>query len=156
MAKPTSLAIRNALTLDPEKVDLKLWGDIAFSMALESGDDEESEEFLTETTVQSVARRFAIPPKEALAVVAHPKFAEFFHNVQMAAARSEFDRHAFRRMVDVVRRGSDRNAIAAATKLAKWFGYEKEKSAVTLNLSIESAVKGGSVIDVTPDYKGAA
>ena len=151
-SKPDKLVVRDALVLDPSKVDVELWTAIAYSAALEY-DQEPSpdaieedgegalEDFSSELTLQTIARRFGITATEALGILANPKFSQFFHNMQMAIARSDFDRHAMRRMMRIVRYGGPKDAIAAASKLARWLGYERDAAAVNLSLNFEAALR---------------
>ena len=119
------------LVLYDENVNLEQWGDICYGLMEEQAGDEGSDL----PTIPWVAEKLAITTREALSIISHPKFATFFHNMMISIAKAEFDRAAYRRMVQVVQKGSDANAISAAKFLSKALGYTVDSPLI--NLSFE-------------------
>ena len=153
----------DALALTSSEVDLSKWADIAYAIAggLQEEALDEDEEMMP--THEWIAKKYEISPREAIGILAHPKFASFLHHMQTSLARADFDIFGYKRLVDIIKWGEDKNAISASKELASMLGYRKDGPTVEVNFSIDTIVNGMSkspedtarVIDVEyEDYPG--
>lgn len=154
----------DALALQSTEVDLAQWADIAYAIAggleYEEAEVEEQEQLATH---EWIAKKWDITPREAIGILAHPKFASFLHSMQTSLARADFDIFAYNRLMNIIKWGDDKAAIAASKELASMIGYRKDGPTVEVNFNIDSIVNGmtkdpgdkGPVIDVEyEDYPG--
>ena len=142
-----------SLELSPKEVDIALWSDIAYQLAM---GEHEREDPHAPTHVW-IADKWGIAPRDVVAILAHPKFAAFLHHVQVSLARTEFDVHAFIRLNSIIKHGSDKDAIAAAKELADLINYRKHVPQVAVQVNIDGLVNKmskGEIIDVEPDFPG--
>lgn len=139
-----------ALALPHAAVDLALWKDVALDL-IEDGET---------PTLQLLTDKYGLEPQDALALIGHPTFSQLFHNLQIAIARTDFDRKAFQRLMGILDEGTDRAAISAARLLSELVGYRSDAPKVEVNLNLANAVKrvdSGEVIDAEFEpYPGAA
>lgn len=126
----------NKLALKDDNVDLALWADIAYGMAGES-----FAEVGNVPSVQLLCEKYGLSKRDAINIVAHPKFAAFFHNVQKALAAHEFDRVGFQRLVETAKGGSTRDALRAIKLLAELVGYKESGAAVHVTFNFEKEIK---------------
>lgn len=141
------------LTLSPKEVDIALWSDIAYQLAMGVQDKEDPDA----PTHVWIADKWGLEPKDVIAIFAHPQFAAFLHHVQLSIARADFDVHAFVRLNSIIRHGSDKDSIAAAKELADLIGYRKQGPAVAVQINIDGIVNKmakGEIIDIEPDFPG--
>lgn len=142
------------LVLSPQDVDIALWSDIAYNLAMGVQDKEDP----AAPTHVWIAKKWGLEPQDVIAILAHPQFASFLHHVQVSLARTEFDVHAFLRLNSIIRHGSDKDSIAAAKELAELIDYRKGGGAqVDININLDGLVNKmsrGEIIDVEPDFPG--
>lgn len=156
------------LVLASDNVDLELWADIAYEMASPDPDlallDEDGQE-VKEPTLSMLKRRFGLSKRQAIQIIAHPKFATFFHNMQQAIAKINFDRKVFRRLDEIIETGHDRDAVHAAKLAAQLVDYHDDRPVNVFNFSfdrivrqLETARKGEDIVDAevteAEDYPG--
>jgi hypothetical protein len=125
-----------ALVLPDAGVNLELWGNIAYAMSGVDGDSD-----ITVPSVTWVSERFGITKREALQAIAHPKFATFFHNLQKAIARNEFDRVAFKKLVEDIKDEKSKSWGKSIKLLAELVGYKESAPMIVQHFSLERAVK---------------
>ena len=134
------------LVLYDDNINLEQWGEVCYGLMEESSGSEGSEL----PTIPWVAAKLEITTREALAIISHPKFSSFFHNMMISIAKAEFDRSAYKRMVEVIRTGSDANSVAAAKFLSKALGYTVDTPLIHLSFEEVLSKHGGSKsIDTT-------
>lgn len=134
------------LVLYDENINLEQWGEVCYGLMEESSESEGVEL----PTIPWVAKKLEITTREALSIISHPKFSSFFHNMMIAIAKAEFDRGAYKRMVQVIRSGSDANAIQAAKFLSKALGYTVDSPLIHLSFEeVLSKREGSKPIDTT-------
>jgi hypothetical protein len=142
------------LVLSPKEVDIALWSDIAYNLTTGQQELDNSDE----PTHVWIANKWGLEPQDVIAILAHPQFASFLHHVQVSIARTDFDIHAFVRLNNIIRHGSDKDSIAASKELADLIDYRKSHGpqvAVNINLDgIVNQMATGEIIDVEPDFPG--
>lgn len=142
------------LILSPKEVDIALWSDIAYNLAMGVQEKEDP----TAATHVWIAGKWGLEPQDVIAILAHPQFAAFLHHVQVSLARADFDVYAFVRLNNIIRNGSDKDSIAAAKELADLINYRKSQGPqVDININLDGLVNkmsNGEIIDVEPDYPG--
>lgn len=148
----------DAIALYSAEVDLAKWADIAYAIAGGLQEDALSEDERMLPTHEWIAEKYEITPKEAIGILAHPKFASFLHNMQTSLARADFDIFAYNRLVQIIKWGSDKDAISASKELAHMIGYRKDSALVNVNVNIDKVINDlqeHEVIDAEfQDYPG--
>lgn len=119
------------MPLPHDEVDLALWRSVALDL-IEDGEM---------PTLRLLTEKHGLEPEAALAVIGHPTFSELFHNLQLALARTEFDRKAFGRLIQIIQEGTDAAAIKATKALSELLGYRSDKPMVEVNLNLADAVR---------------
>jgi hypothetical protein len=138
-----------ALTTTSETQDVELWLEIAYDMATDQPDKPEVDEdgnLVREPTTKWLASKYNLTPREAMAVLTHPKFTEFIHGMQKAIARVNFDRKAFNALDEIMETGGARDRISAIKVAAELLGY-RDKKGISVNLNFDSMVRKADVIE---------
>ena len=149
----------DALVLYSAEVDVAKWADIAYAIAGGLQEEALSEDEKMLATHLWLSDKYDITPKEAIGILAHPKFASFLHNMQMSLAKADFDIFAYTRLVNIIKYGGDKDAISASKELAHMIGYRKDSALVNVNFNVDKVINSmgdsGPVIDVEcEDYPG--
>jgi len=144
-----------------EDVNAQLWLDIAYDISCETpvaqkdrkvDEDGELIPTVKEPTVKWLAKKYQLTPKQALGIIAHPKFTEFIHGVQRAIAKVNFDRKAYNVLDEIMDDGNNRERIAAIKVAAELLGYKSAGGGINLSFNFDKIVRnaddGGKAIDV--------
>jgi hypothetical protein len=137
------------LATTTKEQDTELWLEIAYDMATDQPDKPEKDEdgnLVREPTTKWLANKYNLTPREAMAVLTHPKFTEFIHGMQKAIARVNFDRKAFNALDEIMETGGSRDRISAIKVAAELLGY-RDKKGISVNLNFDSMVRKADVIE---------
>jgi hypothetical protein len=138
-----------ALTTTSETQDVELWLEIAYDMATDQPDKPEKDEdgnLVREPTTGWLAKKYDLSPKQALAILTHPKFTEFIHGMQTAIARVNFDRKAYNVLDEIMEHGGNKERIAAIKTAAELLGY-KQSGGISVNLSFDSMIRKADIVE---------
>lgn len=152
---------KKELTVPHGNMDPKLWLEIAYDISTEyhmPHQDREKNDLgevvpaMKEPTVKWLAEKYKLTPKEALGIIAHPKFTDFIHGVMKAIGKVQFDRKAYGVLDEIMTDGSNRERIAAIKVAAELLGYKSPGGGVNVNVSFDTIVRNadlgeGKVID---------
>jgi len=143
------------------EVNAQLWLDIAYDISTETPVAQKDREVdengeiipaVKEPTVKWLAEKYNLTPKQALGIIAHPKFTEFIHGVMRAIAKVGFDRKAYNVLDEIMEDGNNRERIAAIKVAAELLGYKQASAGINLNFNFDKIVRnaddGGKAIDV--------
>lgn len=142
---------------ETQAIDLELWSDIAYELASVHKRDDEMKE---ETTIGWVAKKYGMTLKQAMSIVTHPKFVEYYHNMQQAIARVNFNRKAYDALDQIMDSGAARDKIAAIKLASDLLGYREKEPVVSLTFNLDKTIRAihdGKVIDaevVEEEYPG--
>lgn len=142
----------DGLQLATDNVDVDLWLEIAYEMAVEHKElDEDGKPLMPKATLDWMCEKFDLAHKEALGIVVHERFAEFLHQMQVAIAKVNFDRKAFKELDRQMTEGSDKTKLAAIKTAAELLDYKKSTGPmVNLQFNFDRTIRqidSGEIID---------
>jgi hypothetical protein len=105
-------------------------------------------------TAGQIAEKFSIPFLDVVKIINNPEFIKHFSSIQKSLATVEFDAVKYRRMMSILTKGADRDAIQAFNALENVLGPQKGKdgSRTTLEVLIRNmSPEKQEIIDVVAE-----
>ena len=149
MSTDNEITSSTDMTTTTVENDTELWLDIAYDMATEKPEEPDKDEngnIVREPTTGWLAKKYNLTPRQAMAILTHPKFTEFIHEMQKAIARVTFDRKAFRVLDEIMDNAGNKERLSAIKLAAELLGY-KDTKGINVNLNFDSMVRKADIIE---------